>query len=320
MKPAIQTGGLSMNAVTTLFPVFFMLGLGFFSHRCGWISPAQKDGANAVVFHILFPLLIFRLMAEASVDTSDIPIVIYVFLCFCAAWLIGKLATGFTGRRFAHISPYLLTVTEGGNVALPLYLSIVGTSSNTVLFDIAGSVMCFIVFPVLVTRQTADGTSFKEITHSICRNSFVIAVFSGLTLNLTGLYDLILSTPVGLAAEAALETASSPIVPMILFILGYNLKTENSMVRPVLRLILVKSAIAALIISGFFLFFPDSMHDPAFRLAPLIYFTSPTGFGLIPVITPLFEDADDLSYTGAFISTYLIITLVVYTAAAILYV
>ena len=44
---------------------------------------------------------------------------------------------------------------EGGNVALPLYLSIVGTSSNTVIFDIAGTMICFIVLPVLIAKSAA---------------------------------------------------------------------------------------------------------------------------------------------------------------------
>lgn len=306
-----------MNALNTLLPVFFMLGLGAVSRIAGWITPEQKNGADAVVFRILFPILIFQLMCTADFNLSHLSVIAYVFLAFAAAGLIGRLTVGFTGRKFAHISPYLVTVTEGGNVALPLYLSIVGNSSTTVIFDIAGSIMCFIIFPILVAKQAAMGTSSREILHTICTNSFVIAVAAGLLLNLTGIYTLIAGSPAGGIVTGIFDKATAPIVSMILFILGYNLKTDRDMIQPVLRLILVKTAFYALVIAGFFLFFPSRMADPVFRLAPFIYFMSPTGFGLVPIITPLFRNEEDASLTSAFISTYLLVTLSVYTVAVI---
>ena len=54
-----------------------------------------------------------------------------------------------------HISPYLLTTCEGGNVALPLYTSIVGVAyaSNTVIYDIAGTVIAFIIILYLLLKR-----------------------------------------------------------------------------------------------------------------------------------------------------------------------
>ena len=47
-----------MRAVTTIFPVIFMIGIGTFSRIRGFITPSQKDGANKIVFNILFPIMI----------------------------------------------------------------------------------------------------------------------------------------------------------------------------------------------------------------------------------------------------------------------
>ena len=38
-----------MRAVTTIFPVIFMIGIGTFSRIRGFITPSQKDGANKIV-------------------------------------------------------------------------------------------------------------------------------------------------------------------------------------------------------------------------------------------------------------------------------
>ena len=239
-----------MTALTTLFPVFFMLALGFIARVKGWITLEQKNGANAIIFKILFPILVLNLMCTATIETDHIKIIGYVFGVYLLALVAGKLLAPLAGKKYAHFSPYLLTVVEGGNVALPLYLSIVGKSSNTVIFDIAGTVIAFIVFPVLIAKEAATGSSMKEMIKSIFTNSFVIVYY-------------------------------------------------------------------AMVIAGFFILFPAQMADKTFMMAPIIYFMCPTGFGLMPVIAPLYKDEDDASFTSAFVSIFMIITLIVYTLVVI---
>ena len=120
-----------------------------------------------------------------------------------------------------------MTVVEGGNVALPLYLSIVGTSSNTVLFDIAGTIIAFIVFPVFIAKEASTGSSVKDMVKSIFTNSFVIAVIIGLFLNLTGIYNMLMVSQFGPMITGTLTQATTPIVSLILFILGYDLNVDK---------------------------------------------------------------------------------------------
>ena len=185
-----------MNALSTLFPVFFMIILGMIARIKGFISPEQKEGANHIVFNVLFPILIFNVLFTAKIESSAILIVLYVLIAFTLALVLGKCITKFTGKEVGHIFPYLLTTCEGGNVALPLYTSIVGVAyaSNTVIFDIAGTVIAFIIIPVLVAKATSGNTSTKELLKTIFTNSFVIAVMLGVVLNLLGVYDLLSQT------------------------------------------------------------------------------------------------------------------------------
>ena len=66
-----------MRAVTTIFPVIFMIGIGTFSRIRGFITPSQKDGANKIVFNILFPIMIFNILFTSKLETSAIFIVLY---------------------------------------------------------------------------------------------------------------------------------------------------------------------------------------------------------------------------------------------------
>lgn len=306
-----------MAALTTLFPVFFMLVLGFVSRIKGWVTPEQKAGANAIIFKILFPILILNLMCTATIEIEHMKMIIYVFVIYLLVIFIGKALSQFTGKKYAHFSPYLLSVVEGGNVALPLYLSIVGTSSNTVIFDIAGTVVCFIVLPVLIAKESSSGASMKDMIKSIFTNSFVIAVIIGLVLNFTGLYNVLLDLPVGEMITKTFSQATMPIVSMILFILGYDLNIDKETLGPILKLMSIKFVYYAFVIIGFFVLFPTQMADKTFMMAPLIYFMCPTGFGLMPVIETLYKEEADASFASAFVSIFMIVTLIVYTLVVV---
>lgn len=306
-----------MTVLTTLFPVFFMLLLGLVSHIKGWVTVDQKNGANSIIFKILFPVLVFNLMANANIELSHISIILYVYIAYLVILVIGKFITPHITKKYQKFAPYLLTVVEGGNVALPLYLSIVGQSSTTVIFDLGGIMICFITIPILIAKEVSAGSSYKDIIKSIFTNTFVIAVIFGLFMNFTGLYELLLASSFGDMISTTINQVTAPIIPMILFILGYDLNIDSHNLKPVLRLIAVKFIYYAFVILGFFVLFPELMADKSFMMAPIIYFMCPTGFGLMPIIEPLYQDEDDASFTSAFVSIFMIITLFVYTMVVI---
>lgn len=304
-----------MTALTTLFPVFFMIGLGSAARIRQWVTPQQKDGANHIVFDILFPVMIFNILLTARIESSAFYIVLYVFAAFCFTMIIGKILTPLTGRKIAHFSPYLLTTVEGGNVALPLYTSIVGLSyaSNTVIFDIAGSLIAFIIVPVLVAKASTESTDLKDLLKRIFTNSFVIAVLAGLILNLTGAYQLLCSSDYIDLYTNTVSQVTGPIVGMILFIIGYNLKINMDTLPDLIKLLIVRVILFALIIAGFFVLFPQQMADKIYMIAVLIYFSCPTGFAMPMLISPLNHGEEDEDFQAAFVSLYMIITLIVYT-------
>ena len=302
-----------MAAITTLFPVFFTLALGFVAKARGWVTPEQKAAIYTVVFKVFFPIMIFNLACTATIDMSRIGVVGVAFVAYVLAIFVGRLAAPFTGKKYAHISPYLLSSEEGGSVALPLYLSIVGQSSNTVLFDLAGTFACFGVIAGMVSREGSKGASAKDVLINICTNSFVIAVVVGLVVNLTGGYAALAASPLGEMYTKTMAQATAPIGTMILFCLGYDFRIDRETLAPLAKLAAVKTAYYALLIGLYFLLFPALMADKVFMMAVVIYLMSPTGTGLVPVISPLFKDDDDASFASSFIPLYLVITLVVYT-------
>ena len=307
-----------MNALSTLFPVFFMIILGMIARIKNFISPKQKEGANHIVFNVLFPILIFNVLFTAKIKASAILIVLYVLAAFTLAMILGKFISKFTGKEMGHISPYLLTTCEGGNVALPLYTSIVGVAyaSNTVIYDIAGTVIAFINIPVLVAKKTSGNTSTKELLKTIFTNSFVIAVMLGIVLNVLGVYLLYQSAFIDVYTNT-IQQATAPIVSLILLIIGYNLKINKDTIGSLLKLVGVRISFYILVIAGFFIFFPHLMADKIYMMGVLIYFMCPTGFAMPMLISPIYKGEEDEDFVAAFISLFMIITLIVYTCVVL---
>lgn len=306
-----------MKALNTLFPVFFMMFLGYLSKVKGWLSYEQKQGANTLIFSILFPILIFNLMAGAQLSLNTLSILLYVFLAFALAYFVGILFGKFTGEKFSHISSYMMPTVEGGAVALPLYLSIVGKSSNTVIYDLAGAIIAFVCVPILVAKQSKGNKTKSELIKDIFTHPFFLAISLGVLVNVTGIYSAIQNSNFAELYNGTLTTVTGPILGTILFMLGYDFSLDFSTLGSMARLIALRVLFNILIIAGFYVLFPQLMADKTYLIGVLIYFMSPTGFAMPLLIEDLYKSKEERTFTATFISLYMMITLIAYIAVVV---
>lgn len=307
--------GDKMNAVQALFPVFFMLFLGYIARKQNWITLDQNEGAKKIVFSILFPLLVYNVLVSSELRHSFLVQILYMILVWIIVLFIGFYVTGFTGKKFAHISPYLLVTCEGGNVALPLYLSLVGSAYavNIVTFDVAGILINFGLLPVIITKNISGKLEWKQLLKRIFTSSFMIAVILGVVMNVSGLHKMLMTAGLEQTFNLTMNMVTTPITGIILFTLGYELKLEKSMVGSLLRLAAIRIALCSAIIGSFFVVFPDFMVEEAYKVAVILYFLCPTGFPVPLQVQPLVRNEEDENFMSAFISLFLIVALVTYT-------
>lgn len=303
-----------MNALNTLLPVFFMMGLGLISNQKQWITSQAKDAIKGMVFHLLFPILIFNILFTTSLPSGSIWIVLYMLLAFLICFGIGKLVTPWIGSKYPYAVPFLLTTCEGGNLALPLFMTIAAPQYQTypVLFDMAGTVVVFMVIPVLVEKVKHGQVSWKETLCKILKNPFILAVIFGLLMNVCGLH-LVLEKSSWLSLyNNLIDMATKPIVSIILFTIGYEMNITKETLVPILKLFSIRIILYLLIIVGFFLLFPYRMKEKAFCLAVLLYFMCPTSFALPMQLGPICTKKEQ-EFMSTFISIFMFITMIVYT-------
>ena len=310
-----------MKAVEVLFPVFFMMFLGFLSRKYSWIKPEQNEGAKKIVFNILFPLLVYHVLAESKISESFVPQIIYVDALWIIIYIVGKLIVG-KGGKYAKILPFLLLTCEGGNVALPLYLSMVAKSNavNILTFDVAGILINFGLLPILVTKELSEKADIRVLLKRIILSPFMLAVIFGIVSNITGVQGHLMNSELGSVYTSTIDMVITPITGIILFTLGYELKMEKSLLLPLLKLGIVRICGCVVIIIGFFIFFPTYMADNIFKAGVLLYFMCPTGFPVPLQIKPLVKSEDEENFISAFISLFMITALVAYSVITLIYI
>ena len=92
------------------------------------MTAEQNEGAKSLVFNILFPLLVFHVLVKAELSTNFIYEILFLDVAWFLVYLIGKSIANPISGRYARLAPFLLMTCEGGSVALPLYIALVGAS------------------------------------------------------------------------------------------------------------------------------------------------------------------------------------------------
>lgn len=304
-----------MKAIEILFPVFFMMLLGWLSRKKGWITTAQNEGAKSLVFNILFPLLVFHVLMEAELSTNFLYEIIFLDVAWIIIYLIGKRIAEPVSGRYARLAPFLLMTCEGGSVALPLYIALVGAEHavNIITFDVAGILINFGLVPALITKQTSREVAFLPLAKRIVTAPFIVAVILGIVANVMNVQHWLILGHLNTIFSNTMAMATTPIASVILFTLGYGFHLHLSQLKPLLALSLVRIILCGAVVGSFFLFFPGLMAVKVFLAGVLLYFACPTGFPVPLQIGALCKDEDDESFISAFISIFIVLAMIVYT-------
>ena len=311
-----------MQAISTIFPVFFILFLGIHARKKGWINHEQNNGLKTIALDILFPFLIYHIVATSVLDRNIALEIVYLIAVWILVYFFGKMVCRILPESIREISPFLLLTCEGGAVALPLYLSIVGSSYilNLIPFDLAGIMINFIFVPTVLQIRRKEELKLLPLVKKVISAPFVIAALLAVITNLTGLQRLLSqSSAFGPIYENTMNAIIAPVSGLILFSLGYSIRLKRGYLSSLFKLAVIRLTFCSGIIASFFLVFPEKMESPVFSLGVILYFYCPTGFPVPLQIREILDTDEKEEFVSAFISLFLLIALVVYVALSFYY-
>lgn len=311
-----------MQAISAIFPVFFILFLGIHARKKGWINHEQNNGLKTIALDILFPFLIYHIVATSVLDRNIVLEIVYLIAVWILVYFFGKMVCRILPESIREISPFLLLTCEGGAVALPLYLSIVGSSYilNLIPFDLAGILINFIFVPTVLQIRRKEELKLLPLVKKVISAPFVIAALLAVITNLTGLQRLLSqSSAFGPIYENTMNAIIAPVSGLILFSLGYSIRLKKGYLSSLFKLAVIRLIFCSGIIASFFLIFPEKMESPVFSLGVILYFYCPTGFPVPLQIREILDTDEKEEFVSAFISLFLLIALVVYVALSFYY-
>ena len=311
-----------MQAISTIFPVFFILFLGIHARKKGWINHEQNNGLKTIALDILFPFLIYHIVATSVLGRNIFLEIVYLIAVWILVYFFGKMVCRILPESIREISPFLLLTCEGGAVALPLYLSIVGSSYilNLIPFDLAGIMINFIFVPTVLQIRRKEELKLLPLVKKVISAPFVIAALLAVITNLTGLQRLLSqSSTFGSIYENTMNAIIAPVSGLILFSLGYSIRLKRGYLSSLFKLVVIRLIFCSGIIASFFLIFPEKMESPVFSLGVILYFYCPTGFPVPLQIREILDSDEKEEFVSAFISLFLLIALVVYVALSFYY-
>lgn len=307
-----------MEIMSTLLPVFLIIILGAISKKREWLSKSHVDGITALL-NLLMPIMIFNAFFTTKIKFSSLYLILCVFILHIVAIGFGKMLSRYTSKKYAHISPYMLATVDGGNVCFPLYATIVGSQyiGNIILLDIACIFVIFLVIPIMVTKNEKANKNLFELLKKVILSPIVISVLAGLLLNSFGVYDFLNKNEMIDVYESCISMMTAPIVSLILFMLGYQFKVEKENLKPILFTVILRIFIMFVGIIILITIFPYLMQDRILFISILLYFMCPPVLIITLQLSPAYKSEDDKNFISAFISFYMVITLVVYTLIVI---
>jgi predicted permease len=216
--------------IEALIPTFFLVGLGLYIRRSGFVPQDQWEGMESLSYWLFFPALIFNVLISA--DLKNVPLggmtatlvltVITAAAILLSAAPLFKNALKIDGPSYTSI--YQGILRWNGFIALSVVQKLYGADAMA-LVAIAMAAMIplinVIVVGILAVFASNSKPSFKSVLINIFKNPLIWASILGLAGNMAeiSLWDP-LKTTVEVTARAGLATG--------LLIVGAGLRLRDT--------------------------------------------------------------------------------------------
>lgn len=306
--------------ILVIMPVIVMLGIGLFIRKTEFVSYETIDGIKKILTQMILPVAIFNALLNAAYELRSwiliLALLVSLIVSFVAGFFIKKLVKGPNARYI----PYFVSVYEGGMFAYPLFANLCGENqlSKIAILDVACLLFGFSVYMGMLEQEELGGKiSVKALVTSAFQNVVFIASILGVVGGLLGVPKLLAINEDVLAVYQSIITIiTKPLTPMILIVVGYNMKLNLAAIKASMEAIAWRLAVQIVVIIPMVMatrfLYPD---DRNMLYAVIIFMSSPTTFG----IQEFLKSKEGSKYVATANSIYTIVTILAYVGVVWVY-
>lgn len=303
-----------ISVLQIIVPIFAAIGLGIFARRKELLTQKEVKGFQQFVMNFGLPCTLFNSCLTSSFGTETVTSMALVLptLLISSLW-----AFRFGKKKYAyHNFPFLFTAKESGMVGIPLFMTLFGVDQayRMGILDVAQSLIAIPVLAIL-SAASDENPTVKGIVGQVFRSPLLIMSLLGLTLNLTGIADILDRAGVLPVITETTGFLAQPVSALMLFSVGYNFSLGGGNRKTIFRICGIHCAYfaaACVVIQGVLCLLPQV--DAGTRWALLLYCALPASY-----ISPsLGRTEEDATIASGVCSILTIACLLVFCVAAAL--
>lgn len=306
------------DIVVKLIPIILLISLGIYIKYKNILKQDTVDEVKVFIVNFSMASVLFITFLHMELEREYFLIFFITFILLNVLYFIGTIVNKIE-CIYHPLTPFITTGFSFGLLGVPLY-SIVFGFENLEKFSILGvghEFYIWIVFYTLMRSKFSDEDfSMKEITMMI-KSPLIISVSLGMIFNLIGLEALIQGNVIVMGVLTTLESLASLATPLILIIVGYELRFNKKYMLQSIKFVILRMIIVLAVGYAFKYMVINHIipYDLMFNYAYFTFLILP-----IPLSMSLFVGAYTTKEYGELISNTTVLNTIVSIAIFILFV
>lgn len=203
-----------------------------------------------------------------------------------------------------------------GTMGIPLFIAVFGMEALPTfsVLNIGNELFIWFVLVILLKYHFSGERFSTSVFKDFIRSPFIIAVLSGLILNISGLRDIISQNILYNGLVSTLDLLGTIVSPLILIILGYDLQLNRTYIRESVKILVIRYA-AMLLLGGLvkYLILDRFIHsDPLFDYAWFTYLILPPS-NSVPLLFSNYSTEENASIATNVVVLSSILCILIYT-------
>lgn len=300
------------NTIATSLPIILLIGSGVIIRKVRLISETGLEEIKGLVVNAALPAAFFVTFLTMEFDTNYLGIFLFIPLVLFALLFVGYLTDRLPVAR--RPTPFLMTGFEFGMLGIGLFTTAYGMSNfwSISVVGLPHELFIWFIFVTLMKARYGGPTDFRSTLASFARSPIIIAILSGILLNLIGLTEWMTNALVPRSFVRALEMLSNIIGPLILIVVGYGTRISVKGLAEAAPVVLIRGALIAVLA----LFVAPFVAQELLGL-PKIFNHALFTFLILPppYIVPLYipsSEAEDLAYSNNVLSSYTVLSIIAF--------
>lgn len=207
-----------MNVIAVILPVVITVILGIICRKEKILSASDIDSAKKIAVNITLPAVSLSAYLNTEYSFRNLLIPLWVLICCCL-----MLAMGFGAKKLIRSNdrmlPFLCSGFEGGMIGFSLYPILHDNMGPFSLLIMGNVFYVFTIFKILLSGAKGKKAVFQEAV----RSPSLWALFIGILLSSTGLYQAMAPSGAKDVLDSVLTFVSKSTGFLILLSIGYDL-------------------------------------------------------------------------------------------------